>query len=405
MSTSKFSKLLSVGFGIKDVILRTVDYLENTITFKCTLKKSLKKCCKCHSRNVHIKETKVRRLRMCPLGKLKCFLEITVHKFKCCDCHSSAWVNLPFAVGKLPMTKAFMSYILSLLKLGTVQAISLFTDLQWKTVKNIHKAWLSEKYQKISYKKLIYISVDEISIKKGHIYMTVFTDIKTGRIIYAVMGRKADDIKPFLEKLSRKARKLRGIAMDMSPSYISAVNQYLPAVDIVFDRFHVTKLLNEALDELRRKEREKYDASGQKIMKGDRFLFLRNFEDLDDAQRSKLDNLFKINEALAKGHTMKEQFRMFWEKESKEEAAEFLFFWVYEAIFSGIKPLIRVAKTILRHCVGLLNYYDHRLSNGKAEGINNKIKVLKRNGYGYRDMEYFKLLLYDLHEKAMHLVG
>jgi len=141
--------------------------------------------------------------------------------------------------------------------------------------------------------------------------MTVFADLCTGRIVHAVEGRSVEDIKPFLETLSKRARKLRAIAMDLSPSYTSAVKQYLPGVDIVFDRFHVMKLLNEVLDELRRKEREKYSAAGSDIGKGDRFLFLRNFEDLDDKQRSKLDRLFKVNESLAKAHTMKEQFRTF----------------------------------------------------------------------------------------------
>lgn len=405
MSTSKFAKLLHNGFGIKDVIIKSVDLIDKIFTFRCTPKKNQKKCAKCGSKNVQIKETKVRRLRMVPMGTLKCFLEITVHKFKCKDCKASAWMNLPFAAGKFPLTKAFVHYVLSLVKLGTIQAISIFIDLQWKTVKNIHKEYLKQKYEKISYKKLLYLTVDEFSIKKGHKYMTVFADLCTGRIIYAVEGRSVEDIQSFLEKLSKRARKLRAIAMDLSPSYISAVRKHLPNVDIVFDRFHVTKLLNEVLDELRRKEREKYIASGSDIGKGDRFLFLRNFEDLDDQQRTKLDKLFKVNESLAKAHTMKEQFRTFWDKKSKEEGAKFLCHWIYEALHSGIRPLQRVAKTILRHYEGLLSYFDHFISNGKAEGINNKIKVLKRCGYGYRDMEYFTLLLYDLHEKSTALVG
>lgn len=405
MSTSKFAKLLDSGFGIKNVILKSVDFIDKVVIFRCALKKKLKKCAKCCSHNVQSKDTKIRRLRMVPLGMLKCFLEITTHKFKCKDCGTSAWVNLPFAAGKFPLTKAFMRYVLSLIKLGTIQAISIFADLQWKTVKNIHKDHLSQKYQKISYKKLLYITVDEFSIKKGHKYMTVFADLCTGRIVHAVEGRRVEDIKPFLETLSKRARKLRAIAMDLSPSYISAVEHYLPKVDIVFDRFHVMKLLNEALDELRRKERAKYSTAGSDIGKGDRFLFLRNFEDLDDKQRSKLDRLFKVNESLAKAHTMKEQFRTFWDKPTKENGAKFLCHWIYEAVHSRIKPLVRIGKTILRHYEGLLNYFDHFISNGKAEGINNKIKVLKRSGYGYQDMEYFTLLLYDLHEKATALVG
>lgn len=405
MSTSKFAKLLHIGFGIKDVILKSINMLDKELTFKCTIKKSLRKCPRCHCHDVQIKDTRVRRLRMVPLGMMKCFLEITVHKFKCRKCNACLWADLPFAVGKFPMTKAFANYILSMVKLGTIQAISSFLGIGWKTVKGIHKDWLSEKYAKINYRDLIYISVDEFSIKKGHKYMSVFADIRTGRIIYAVQGRKVEDIEPFLKKLAKKARKLKAIAMDLSPSYISAVKTHLPNVKIVFDRFHVTKLLNQALDELRRNERNKYVAAGENVGKGDRFLFLKNFEDLDDTQRSRLDSLFKVNEPLAKAHAMKEQFRLFWEKKSKKEASEFLCCWIYEAYHSGIRPLKRVAKTILRHNEGLLNYFDYHISNGMAEGINNKIKVLKRNAYGFKDMEYFKLLLLDLHEKSIQLNG
>jgi transposase len=405
MPASKIVKILHNGFGIKDVILKSFDFIDNVFLFRCTLKKTIKRCSKCRSRNVQIKESKARRLRMLPLGKIKCFLEVKVHKFKCRDCCSSSWVNLPFSVGKFPMTKTFINYILSLVKLTTVKSTANFLELQWKTVKNIHKDWLTEKYQKISYKDLTYLSMDEFSIRKGHTYMTVFLDIRTGRIIYATAGRCAVDIKPFLEKLSKKARSLKAIAMDMSPPYISAIREYLPHVAIVFDRFHVVKLLNEALDKVRKQEREKYEATGEKIGKGDRFLFLRNFENLDDGERGRLKRLFEINTVLAKAHVMKEQFREFWEKPSKKEAARFLVHWIYAAVQSNIQPMVQVAFTLLTHYEGLLNYFEYPISNGQIEGTNNKIKVLKRSAYGYRDLEYFKLLLFDLHEKSTQLVG
>ena len=286
-----------------------------------------------------------------------------------------------------------------------VKSVADYLTLQWKTVKNIHKDYLSEKYQKISYKNIVYLSMDEFSIKKGHSYMTIFLDLKSGRIIYAVAGRCVADIRPFLEKLAKKARKLKAIAMDMSRSYISAIREYLPHVAIVFDRFHVVKILNEALDEIRKKEREKYAAKGEKIGKGDRFLFLRNFEDLDNDEQGRLKKLFEINAVLAKAHIMKEQFREFWNKTNKEEAAHFLVHWIYAAVHSNIKPLVQAAFTLLAHYEGLLNYFDHFISNGQIEGTNNKIKVLKRSAYGFRDLEYFKLLLFDLHEKSAQLVG
>lgn len=405
MSTSKFSKLLYNGFGIKNVIIKSIDFIDNGIVFKCSLKKPLKKCSKCKSTNVHIHETKTRCLKMVPLGKLKCFLEITVHKFKCQNCKTSAWVNLPFAVGKFPMTKSFFNYILSLVRVGTIQSISIFLNLNWKTVKNIHKDWLSAKYKKLNYRNITYLSVDEFSIKKGHKYMSVFTDILTGRIVYAVEGRKVEDIAPFLRRLKKRAKKLKAIAMDMSKSYISAVNKYLPNVSIVFDRFHVMKILNESIDAIRKEEFGKFRNLGIDMGKGQRFLFLYNFENLNENKKTLLQTLLDVNKPLCVAYTMKEQFRNFWEMNTKKEAAAFLVRWIYEAANSKILPLVKAAKTILDHSKGLLSYFDYRINNGKAEGINNKIKVLKRNGYGYLDTKYFTLLLYDLHTKRTQLVG
>jgi transposase len=302
------------------------------------------------------------------------------------------------------MTKSFVRYVLSLVKLTTVKSVAGFLDVQWKTVKNIHKDWLKDKHKKIRYKDLIYLSVDEFSIRRGHTYMTVFLDIRTGRIIYAVEGRSVEDIQPFLEQLSRKARNLKAIAMDMSRSYIAAVKEYIPHVSIVFDRFHVQKLLNEALDTVRKNEREKYQKEGLNIGQGERFLFFRNFENLDKDEQVRLKRLFELNETLAKAHVLKEQFRQFWGKRSKKEAARFLLRWIMTAFLSGITAMDKIASTILAHYEGLLNYYDHPISNGQIEGTNNKIKVLKRSAYGYRDTEYFKLLLLDLHEKSVQVV-
>lgn len=248
--------------------------------------------------------------------------------------------------------------------------------------------------------------MDEFSIKKGHKYMTIFLDLKTGRIIYAIEDRSVAAIRPFLEKLAKRARKLEAIAMDLSASFISAVKTYLPHVAIVFDHFHVTKLLNQALDDVRREEFAKHSSSNEeKVGKGERFLFFRNYEDMEATEQGKLKKLLEINETLTTAYQMKEQFRTFWEKNSMQEGAKFLGRWIYDAFRSGIAPLIKVANTLLNHYEGLLNYFTHPISNGKIEGTNNKIKVQKRSGYGYTDMEYFKLLLLDLHNKTVQLAG
>jgi transposase len=134
-------------------------------------------------------------------------------------------------------------------------------------------------------------------------------------------------------------------------------------------------------------------------------LLLKNYENLDEEKQDRLQSLLEVNAPLFTIHTMKEQLRQFWEKDSIEEAITFLDAWCMDAEYSGIKPLKKIAKTLMHHSHGLLNYYFHHISCGLVEGINNKIKTLKRQAYGFRDMAYFKLRLYHLHSQAYSLTG
>jgi transposase len=141
--------------------------------------------------------------------------------------------------GKFQMTVAFIQFAFDLLSMSTVQDVSRLLGVSWNVVKRIHKMKLKKLYKKIDLKDVKYISVDEFAIKKGHEYMSVFTDIESGRIIHAVEGRTVNDISPFLLRLKKEARNLKAIAMDMSVSYITATTEILPEIDIVFDHFHV----------------------------------------------------------------------------------------------------------------------------------------------------------------------
>ena len=235
--------------------------------------------------------------------------------------------------------------------------------------------------------------------------MTIFTDISTGQVIHAVEGRNEEFLRLFLRLLSKKAKRLRGIGIDMSAAYSSSVTQHLPHVAIIFDRFHVTKLLNNTIDKIRRAEYAKHNNKDLHVLKGQRFLLLRNFVDLKDDQKSSLQKLLEINKSLAIAHSMKEQFRLFWQCGSVKEGARFLGWWIIQAFESGVDLLAKTARTLLHHFKGLISYFEHGIDNGKAEGINNKIKVLKRQAYGFRDQEYFKLRLYNLHKKEYQLVG
>ena len=399
------SKVFYTLIEDKNTTFLKAEFYQDHIIFRGRLRKKTKHCPHCKSFDVWIKETKERTFRMINLGQKRTQLKIDVHKVWCQNCNRKAWLELPFTFGKLPMTKSFVHYIIQLTAMTTLLCVALSLGLQWKTIKNIDKANLSKRAKQFSFKKLRYISIDEIAIRKRHKYMTIITDISTGQIIHAVEGRNEEALRPFLKLLSKKAKRLRGIGIDMSAAYSSSIKMHLPDVSIIFDRFHVTKLLNNTIDKIRRSEYAKYKNRGLSVLKGQRFLLLRNFVDLDDGQKSSLQKLLEVNKSLAVAHSMKEQFRLFWNCASRSAGSKFLSWWIVQAIESGVEQLARTARTLLHHFAGLLSYFEHKIDNGKAEGINNKIKVLKRQAYGYRDQEYFKLRLYNLHKKEYQLVG
>lgn len=295
--------------------------------------------------------------------------------------------------------------VLDLLQFGTIQSVAHYLNVGWDVIKDIHKSHLHRLYRKIPLRKVKYLGIDEFSIRKGHKYMTIFIDLQEGRILHAVKGKSKEDVQPFLKVLAGKARKLKAVAMDMSSTYYRAVSECLPGAAVIFDRYHVMARMNNTIDTLRRELQVSLVDAEKKSLKGCRFLLLRNYESLSTDYQVKLAALLQINQPLFMAHTLKEQLRLLWQKANRSQAEQFLKQWCFDAFMSGIKPLIKMAGTILKLQDGILNYFPHRITSGGVEGLINKIKTMKRQAYGFRDMEYFKLRLYHLHCQRYSLTG
>ena len=184
--------------------------------------------------------------------------------------------------------------------------------------------------------------------------------------------------------------------------------QNLPQAQLVFDRFHVVKLFNEKLTQLRRElYREANDLLQKNVLKGIRWLLMRNPDNLDDErnERQRLDEALELNHSLAVAYYLKEDLRQFWEQTDRQTAERFLKGWCARAEASGIRILQKFANTLRGHRNGLLAWYAHPISTGPLEGVNNKIKLLQRRAYGYRDLELFKLRILSLHTTRYELVG
>jgi transposase len=302
-------------------------------------------------------------------------------------------------------SRAFALTAMDLLQFGTIQAVASYLQVGWDMIKEIHKTRLQARYRAPHLKDLVYLSIDEFSIRKGHTYMTIFVDQRKGRILHAVAGRSMADIVPFMQKVARQASRLKAVAIDMSHSYRKALEEHLPSVAIVYDRYHISALINRGIDDLRRQEHHHAEGERKQVMQGSRFLLLRNYDALDPDSQNRLQSLLEVNQPLLAMYTMKEQLRTFWTLPDRKEAASFLYTWCYDALDSGVKQLMKIGLTLNRHRKGLLNYFSHRITNAVAEGLNNKIKTLKRQAYGFRDMEYFKVRLYHLHTQRYALSG
>jgi transposase len=194
----------------------------------------------------------------------------------------------------------------------------------------------------------------------------------------------------------------------MSPAYTAAVRDNLPKAIHVFDRFHVVKLFNEKLSLLRQAvQREAEGPLQKKVLKGTRWLLLKNPENLDDErdERKRLEKALALNKPLATAYYMKEDLRQIWEQPDARAAAAFIDDWVARARASGIRMLQQFAQTIVEHRRGILNYYKCPITTAALEGTNNKIRTMQRQAYGFRDQEFFRLKIFALHETTYALVG
>jgi transposase len=372
-------------------------------------KNPYKVCCPdCESTNFIRRGKITRTFKTLPLGKKPILIKVDIQRIQCLDCGCLKQEKLNFADPKKTYTRAFERYVLSLVKLMTIQDVAIHLGISWNTVKEIHKKFLQKHFSKPNLKKLTIIAIDEISIGKGHNYLTIVLDLKTGAVVFIGDGKKADSLIPFWKRLKRAGAKIDAVAIDMAPAYIDAVTTNLPNTTIVFDHFHIIKYFNDKLSELRRKIYAETDnLFHQKLLKGTRWLLLKNPENLRETKNEKqhLQQALQINQPLAAAYYLKEDLRLLWTQKNKDKAEKHLSNWIRKALASGVLMLKKLAKTLAAHRSGILAYYDFKISTAPLEGTNNKIKTMKRQAYGYRDKQFLKLKIFALHKTKYALIG
>ena len=404
MSTS----LLYHGFGIRGYRYERTEYVEGGIVFWLTQPRQTCRCGACGSSEVKLRGQVERRFRALPIGRRAVTLVLPIPRLECQVCQVVRQAPVGFAQPRRTYAKSFARYALELSRLMTIQDVAMHLGVSWDVIKEIQKQDLQRRFGKPKLKHLRRIAIDEISVGKGHRYVTVVLDLESGAVVHVGEGKGGDALKAFWKRLRSSGAKIEAIATDMSPAYIEAVTTHAPQASLVFDRFHVMKLFNDKLSDLRRQvHREATDQLHKEVLKGTRWLLLKRPENLDPQRNepARLEEALRLNRPLATAYYLKEQLAEAWEQEDEAEARLFLLDWIAQAETSGVRMLHKFAQTLRAHAWGILAWYDHPISTGPLEGTNNKIKTMKRQAYGYRDQEFLKLKIYAIHEAKYALVG
>jgi transposase len=401
------TNILYHGFGIHGYQHVHTKFHDGAIHFRVQQDVFNLRCPICGSNKVKRRGKVMRRFRTVPIGSKPVWIEMPVPRVLCLLCNIVRQVRLKFAFRRRSYTRAFARYALELSQHMTIKDVARHLGVSWDVIKDIQKRSLIRRFAHPRLHKLKQIAIDEISIGKGHRYLTIVLDLQSGAVVFVGDGKGAEALERFWKIIRRQQVRLEAVATDLSPAYISAVLAHLPNAVHVFDHFHLIKLFNDGLSDFRRKLYHEAELMHRKVLKGTRWLLLKNPENLDPKRQEaeRLAAALNLNQPLALAYYMKEDLRQLWMQPDKTTAALVLQDWVERARASGISMLIKFSKTLALYRRGILAYYDYPISTGPLEGANNKIKTMKRQAYGFRDLDFFKLKIQALHETKYALVG
>ncbi len=379
--------------GYKVYVFKT----EEDVNLRLISRRKCGICPACNKRCSNVEAEYERTVRDLDLAHKKCYLTFFEKKIQCaCGYRGLEKNNITDKFSRV--TKRMATYVASLCEGMSIKDVSNTTKLNWKTVKNIDVTYIKAMLPDISKLEIRRIAIDEIAIMKGHKYFSIIRDYDTGVTIKIVIGRGYEEVLAGLNNLGEnRLKKIEYASLDMWDPFIKAITQACPNAKLVFDKFHVVKKINEALDTIRKKEFAKADDSERKNMKHKRFIILSREENLQKEDREELDKLMKKNEKLYKGYLLKEQILTIFEdkKSTFEQIKGRIEIWLSNILSNEMEEFYSVINTIKNYMYGILNYFRYGMTNAIAEGFNTKINVIKRRAYGYSDIEYFMLKIYQ----------
>ena len=336
-----------------------------------------------------------REWRDLSMRKLRLVLRYQPRRVQCPRCGVRV-EDFPWAEPWARVTRALANAAASLTRELSWQGTARHFALNWKTVAGIVQRAVRYGLRQRKRPPVHRIGIDEVSRRKGQVYLTVVYDLERRVLLWVGEDRTEEGVKKFFtEELGkRRCRTLRVVCMDMWAAYVNLVREHAPQAQILFDRFHIVKHLQEAVDEVRRSEVRRLTGKEKITFKSTRWLLLKNPWNLTNEQKERLSTLVRWNSPIVRAYYLKESFQLFWDYRQEKRAQDLLSKWMSSAMRSRLEPFKKFVRMLRSHLDGILPWTKLQLSNGAVEGMNNKIKSISHRSFGFRKAQYFIAAIY-----------
>jgi transposase len=336
--------------------------------------------------------------RHVPLWGIPVTLVYSPRRVSCPHCGVKV-EKVPWAEGKHRLTTPFVIVLATWARLLAVEVVAGLFGVSWSTVGSAVQQAVSYGLVHRELGKVLYIGVDEVSREKGHVYQTVVYDLNLKRLLWTGDGNGKETLERFFREWgSERTGELTAICCDMWKPYVEVIRAQAPDAVLVFDKFHLVKHLMEAVDTVRKEEARELKKDRPEILKGAKYIFLKNPENLTPKQKSRLSVLVKMNLKTNRAYLLKEAFRQVWRYKTKWGARRYLKKWFWWATHSRLKPLRDFAWLLRRRENNVLNWFEAPINNGSVEAMNNNAKAISHRSRGFRSAKWFGIIL-------MHCLG
>lgn len=366
----------------------------------CVYRDDVAICPRCGEVSENVHEEKQRCIRHLDIWGKKTYLHFYSRRFSCESCEKPFTEELSFVEGYRRHSIAFEHHIYELSKASNRKKVAQKEELSQSTVKDILNRWARRKTDRSGNILTRVLGIDEISLKKRHKqFALVISNISNKAILAVLPDRHKETLEEWFDSLTKQQRKaIRFVSIDMWAPYAQATRKKLPKAQLVVDRFHVMKQLNERLSQMRRNIQSGLPEEKKDILKGMRWVLVKNRSGLSAAEEARLCRVLDLCPSLRELYLLKEDFRHIFDKvHSRDKAERFLTAWIYRARLTGNKFLLKFVSTLHNWWNEILTYFIERITNGFVEGLNNSIRNIIRSAFGYRNFENFKLRVFAEH--------